>query len=182
MIAHRTVLDYLRSISNPKLRDQYVALHEANPFYNSVCAGAQHHHWWLGGLADHVGEMIEFCLEMLHWQGADLRNITEDDIIIACYLHDFAKIWTYTPLTDFERGANPEKYFPRQQFMRRPGVSFDIVDEESQTLLYLARNGIIPTEQQWSAVLFAEGGWSAANFDYGRTRSEERRVGKGCKC
>lgn len=166
-----TIKDYLSLLQEPQ-RSQYLAFHEAHPYYNQVCAGAKHHHWWIGGLADHVCEMIGVGLDLFSLYKGDLEGkVSRDDIIIACYLHDFAKIWTYELIEDRDREKNPYKYHPMQLFKVVDGA-FNILDEESKTLLHLTRAGIIPTDRQWSAVLFCEGGWADASFGAaGRSRT-----------
>lgn len=159
-----TVLDHLNRIDPPELAAKYVDFHEKHSYYDTVCAGAKHHHWWRSGMADHVREMIGVSLDLYRMYRGDLQGrITESDIIIACYLHDFAKIWTYEEITDEDRERAPKKYLEQQLFKPINGA-FNIVDEESKTLLELSRFGITPSEAQWSAVLFAEGGYADANF------------------
>lgn len=160
----QSIVDYLAAIQPKELAAQYIIFHREHAYYDQVCAGAKHHHWWIGGMADHVREMIGVSLDMLDLYYGDLQGrVTESDIIIACYLHDFAKIWTYEFLTDDDREADPKRYKENQLFRPLNGA-FDIVDEESKTLLELARSGIVPSEKQWSAVLFAEGGYADRNF------------------
>lgn len=159
-----TVLDHLNRIEPPELADKYVAFHKEYSYYDTVCAGAKHHHWWRQGMADHVCEMIGVGLDLYRMYSGDLQGrITESDIIIACYLHDFAKVWTYEEITDEDRERAPKKYLEQQLFKPVTGA-FNLIDEESKTLLALARAGIVPSEAQWSAVLFAEGGYADANF------------------
>lgn len=164
--AKTTITEYLESLT-PPLNNKYVVFHETHSYFDTVCAGAKHHHWWRGGLAQHVREMIGVCLDLYDLYRGDLANkITRDDIIIACYLHDFAKVWAYEELGDDDREKHPHKYLDDQLFRPHNGA-FNIVDEESKTLLELARAGIVPSELQWSAVLFAEGGYSDRNFTIG---------------
>src|SRR5271163_973903 len=166
--------DYLASLSNPVLADAYLSLHEHHKYFDQVCAGAKHHHWWVGGLQDHCCEMIGVALDLFDMYQGDLKGkITRDDIIIAIYLHDFAKIWTYELITDEDRDKAPKKYLDQQLF-RPVNGAFRIVDEESKALLELSRFNITPTDLQWSAVLFAEGGYSDRNFTIdGLSRTSE---------
>jgi hypothetical protein len=172
----KSVLDYLEGLSDPILREQYVKFHRTYPFFNRVCAGAKHHHWWVGGLADHVVEMIGYCFDLIDLYPGDFEHkLTKDDVVIACYLHDFAKIWTYELITDEDREKKWPKYLEEQVFKPMSGA-FNTVDEESRTLLELARVGIVPSNQQWSAVLFAEGGWADANWGPARTTKTSETV------
>jgi len=156
-----TIRQWLESLSEP---DLYLVFHDDHLEFDHVCAGAKHHHWWRGGMADHVKEMIGYALDLYDLYPGDLKNVvTRDDIIIGCYLHDFAKIWMYEEITEEDREKNPKKYHPQQVFRPVYGA-FDIVDEESKTLLELSKYGIVPSEMQWSSVLFAEGGYSDRNF------------------
>lgn len=162
--AKTTMREYLASLSNPVLTNDYLNFHEHHKYFDQVCAGAKHHHWWIGGLNQHCVEMTGVALDLLDLYKGDLAGqITRDDIIIAVYLHDFAKIWTYELITDKDRDKNPRRYLEQQLFKPVSGA-FNIVDEESKTLLELARFNIVPSEAQWSAVLFAEGGYSDRNF------------------
>lgn len=172
--AKTTIREYLASLSSPQLADDYISFHENHLYFETVCAGAKHHHWWRGGLAEHCCEMIGYALDLLDLYKGDLQGrVTRDDIIITTYLHDFAKIWTYEEITDEDRDKAPKKYLEQQLFKPINGA-FDLVDEESKTLLELARANIVPTTEQWSAVLFAEGGYADANFRIsGLTRTSE---------
>jgi hypothetical protein len=159
-----TIADHLSRIEPAELAKKYLELHAAHSYYDTVCAGAKHHHWWRSGMSDHVREMIGVGLDLYRVYRGDLQGrMTESDIIIACYLHDFAKVWTYEEITDEDRERAPKKYLEQQLFKPVNGA-FNLVDEESKTLLELSRAGITPSEAQWSAVLFAEGGYSDANF------------------
>lgn len=161
------MIDYLKGLSDPVLRDKYVAFHNEHLDFDHVCAGARHHHWWIGGLEDHVIEMIGVCFDLLDLYRGDFNGkITKDDCVIACYLHDFAKIWTYELISDEDREKNPKKYSEQQLFKPVNGA-FNLVDEESKTLLELSKYAIVPTEAQWSSVLFAEGGYADRNFTFG---------------
>ena len=158
-----TIRQWLESLSDP-YPEQYVSFHDDHLEFDHVCAGAKHHHWWRGGMADHVKEMIGYSLDLYDLYPGDLKNIvTRDDIIIGCYLHDFAKIWMYEEITEEDRERDPKRYHNQQIFRPLYGA-FDIIDEESKTLLELSRYGIVPSEMQWSSVLFAEGGYSDRNF------------------
>jgi hypothetical protein len=158
-----TIRQWLESMSDP-YPEQYVPFHDDHLDFDHVCAGAKHHHWWRGGMADHVKEMIGYSLDLLDLYPGDLKDkVTKDEIIQACYLHDFAKVWTYEEITEEDREKDPKRYLAQQVFRPVYGA-FDIVDEESKTLLELGRWGIVPSEAVWSAVLFAEGGYADRNF------------------
>lgn len=161
------VRDYLSQIEPKGLSDKYLALYDANPYYKECPAGAKRHHWWKGGLEVHVSEMIGIGLDLMELYPGDV-HFSRSDVIICCFLHDFAKIYLYREITPQDREKN-RRLHPSQQYTFRPGV-FNLLDMESKILLEVARAGIVPTDQQWSAVLFTEGGYSAANFDFnGRT-------------
>jgi len=170
-----TTREILAQISDVELATKYVEFHDQHTYFDQVCAGARHHHWWLGGMSDHFREMVGIGFDLFDLYYGDLQGrITKDDIIIACYLHDFAKIWTYEMIDDEDREKNPKKYLEQQLFKPVHGA-FDVVDEESKTLLELGRCGIVPSETQWSAVLFAEGGYADRNFTIaGLSRTGER--------
>lgn len=168
--AGTSIEDYLKQLEPNGLAEKYLEFYNAHPFYKEVCGGAKHHHWWMGGLEDHVREMIGIGLDLMDLYTGDF-TFSRSDVIITCFLHDFNKIWIYKYLTDEERARNPKRYKEKQVFSFVDGVN-NILDGYSQILLELSRYGITPTNEQWSAVLFHEGGYASANFDYnGRTHT-----------
>ena len=160
-----SIQTYLELITPPELKDKYISLYlEYKDTLETFPASGKHHHYWAGGYSQHVREVMGISLDIYGLYKGDLSKITESDIIIACFLHDFAKVWGYKRIP-IEDKDNP-KYHPLQQFVSIVD-NFRLVDAESKTLLELSRHGITPTEMQWGAVLFAEGGFSDASFGYG---------------
>jgi hypothetical protein len=166
--AKTSVRDYLLQIEPVELCQKYVAFYDTyRTKFEEVPAGAKHHHWWEGGLNEHCSEMIGIGLDMMELYPGDV-NFTKSDVIISVFLHDFAKIESYRKITAEDRARN-KKLLPNQVFTYKEGNP--LVDEESATLLKLAKAGIAPTDEQWSAVLFAEGGYADACFGpHGRTK------------
>lgn len=163
-----TLREYISQIQPVGLAEQYLELYDAHPFHKEVCAGAKHHHWWKGGLESHLCEMIGLGMDLMDLYPGDF-TFTKSDVIIVIFLHDFAKIWTYRYITPEEREKKSNKFKEKQIFTYVEGA-FNRLDAESTTLLELSRRGITPTDNQWSAVLFAEGGFAKAHFSFqGRT-------------
>ncbi len=160
-----TLEEYLEQIEPRVLAQQYLHFYYAHPFHKEVCAGAKHHHWWKGGLEDHLREMIGIGIDIMDLYPGDF-TFSKSDLIIAVFLHDFGKVWTYRYITDDDRSKNPKKFKEQQVFTYTDG-QFNTLDAESRILLTLSRHGITPTDEQWSAVIFAEGGFSAAMYDFG---------------
>jgi hypothetical protein len=145
---------------------KYVNLHQKFPAFAENPAGMKHHHWWKGGLEEHCKEMIGIGFDLYDLYSGDL-SFSKSDVIVAVFLHDFAKVWSYVPMTEEDKKDPRSK--PGQEYKGNRDA-FKKVDDESKTLLALSALGITPSEEQWSAVLFAEGGYSKANFSYqGRT-------------
>lgn len=163
------IREYLQQIQPAELAEKYLEFYDAHPFFKETPAGAKHHHWWKGGLEDHVREMIGIGMDMMDLYPGDM-TFSKSDLIIVCFLHDFDKIWIYKYITAEDR-QRPNRFKDKQVFTFHPGVN-DILDGYSLKLLELARHGIVPTNEQWSAVMFHEGGYASANFDYnGRTKT-----------
>lgn len=169
LIKHRFTnkkpIEYLEEIQPEDLAKKFIKLHEDHPFFDQVCAGCKHHHVETGGLARHVSEMIGWCLDItaLHsgdWEG----KVSKTDIIIGCYLHDFSKVWTYDYLSPEEQRELPIE-LKWQEFKAKDGL-LKYVTEDAKLLMELAKYGIILSERQVGSVLFAEGGYSQANFDW----------------
>jgi hypothetical protein len=164
--AETSIREYLLQIEPTELSKQYVAFYDAHPAYKEVCAGARHHHWWQGGLEQHVREMIGIGIDIIDLYTGDI-SFTKSDFIIACFLHDFNKIWIYRKLTADDREKNPKKYHEKQEFGYTNNPREQIMDGYSMILLELAKFGIIPSDPQWSAVLFHEAAFSPAGWGYG---------------
>lgn len=163
--AETTMKEYLQQIQPTELAEQYLEFYNAHPLYKDVCAGAKHHHWWKGGLEQHVCEMIGVGMDMMDLYPGDMI-FTKSDLIIACFLHDFNKIWIYRELTQEEKVNNPKKYHEKQVFGYQPAGRSEIIDGYSMILLELAKAGIVPSDIQWSAVLFHESAFSPAGWSY----------------
>jgi hypothetical protein len=147
----------------------YMALYIDHPYFAEVCAGAKHHHWWKGGLEQHVVELICFMADQLIASPEAYMGVTLNDCIIVALLHDFDKIWAYVPLSQDDISMREEgstKYHAEQVF-KSSYKEFTQLDGVSKTLRLLSSRGITPTESQWSALLFAHGGYSNANFGFG---------------
>jgi hypothetical protein len=160
-----SIVDYLLGIQPWELALKYQKFHEQHDFFESVCGGCRNHHTQVEGLARHTREMIGICLDLFDLYRDDLDQVTQTDIIIGCYLHDFAKIWTYQFLSPAD--LNSQRYSGDQFFTYRKG-QFRYVTMEVRTLLELAAEGIVPTQKQAGAMLFAEGGYSTSNFGFGQ--------------
>lgn len=160
--AKTTMEQYLGMIAPADLASKYLTMYRAHPFHKEVCAGAKHHHWWKGGLEDHLTEMIGIGFDIMDMYPGDF-SFTKSDLIIAVFLHDFSKVWTYRYITNDD--VAKDKFKDKQVFTYTDG-QFNILNEESRIILECGKFGIVPTDQQWSAVIFAEGGFSQAMFDF----------------
>jgi hypothetical protein len=174
----RTLLE--KNIADEKLREQYLAFYDAHPFFQECPAGALHHHTSVGGLETHCREMIGIGLDLLDLYPGDFQNkVTKEDVVIAVFLHDFAKIWSYRYITGDDR-ASGKRFKDGQEFTYTENEPFAIIDSETKTLLELARFGIIPTDSQASALLFCEGGFAKAHFAFGGPSPTSKTVNKRC--
>lgn len=160
------IIDYLDAIEPAELAKKFMKLHNEHDFFEEVCAGAKHHHVEVGGLVRHVQEMIGFCLDLTalypgDWEG----KVDKSDIIIACYLHDFSKVWHYEYLSPEELREKAGTNECWQKF--KPVFDkFKYLTEDAKLFIELAKYGIILSEKQAGAIIFAEGGYSQANFDW----------------
>lgn len=143
---------------------KYTELLAETPYFLDVAAGAKHHHWWVGGLTDHVLEMVAWMIDQVDRYPEAYRDITLDDVIVTAFLHDFDKVWSYERLSP-EDATNP-KYAAGQTF-KSISSHTSILDGLNLTLLHIARRGIVPTDKQWPAIVFAHGGYADANFAFG---------------
>jgi len=168
--------EYLLQIEPIELQQKYLELHDAYPAFRKLCAGAKHHHWWVGGLDQHCCEMLGMGLDIMELYPGDF-TFSKTDLIITIFLHDFAKVWLYREITDEDRQRNSKKFLPAQVFTYRENV-YDILTPEAKTAVELMKRGIPTTEEQWSAVCFAEGGFSSEHFGFGRAVTTSESVYK----
>jgi hypothetical protein len=150
-----------RGIARADDAHKYTELLAETAYFFEAPAGAKHHHWWVGGLHQHVLEMVAWSIDQVDRYPEAYRDITLEDIIVTALLHDFDKVWMYERLSP-EDETNP-KYASGQMF-KSTSRHTSMLDGLNLTLLHLARRGIVPTEKQWSAILFAHGGYADANF------------------
>ena len=168
------------NITDNDLREKYLKLYDDNPFFSECPAGAIHHHTDVGGLELHCREMIGMGLDLLQLYPGDFSNkVTPQDIVIAVFIHDFAKIWNYRFITGDDRAGN-KKFKDGQTFTYTDNQPYAIIDPETKTLLTLARYGICPTDQQVSALYFCEGGFAKAHFAFGGPSPTSTTVNKRC--
>jgi hypothetical protein len=162
--------DWLSEISPQTEAEKWLAFHLAHPEFQHAPASVRLHHKWSGGLSDHVRQMIGICLDIKQLYAGDWGAVSISDIIIGCYIHDFAKIWKYEKLTA-EELAQLKDNEKGQEFRYKDGA-FRYVTEEVKLIQELAKHGIQLTELQAGSLLFAEGGYSDAHFGFaGRTET-----------
>lgn len=117
--------------------------------FDRAPAAQNHHHNFTGGLLLHTTEVLEIMVRLARFLPYNNLNypkpdFSKEEVIVAAYLHDFAKIATYVE-------DSPNAW--RWQDIDLPS--------EVWTLNQLAKEGISLTENELNALLYAEGGWSA---------------------
>ena len=150
-----TVESYISQYCGSAWQQLYAAYKE--PF-ELAPAGESRHHNFTGGLAVHTAEVIRAMFEIRdtltaaslahnHPMAAQLRfpahSFSDEDIVVAAFLHDFAKIVQYV-----QDEAGDWKFSK----MSMP--------QETWTLMTLAQRGVPITEDQALSLLYAEGGFS----------------------
>lgn len=147
------VREYLERLTTQK--DKWLKFydHYAHQF-ELYCAGYKHHHIQKGGLEKHTAQVIQVALDLRDMR-KDLLNgvVSDDDIIIAGFIHDFSKIRSYIPLEEGE-----QKKFEKQEF--KCNNQLGCLDPETWTLQRLMKFEIMITPEQMNALFLAEGGFS----------------------
>lgn len=167
-VLESSIHDIIWGIDDSKVALDLAVVHDSLPFFDEVCAGAKHHHWWKGGLVQHVKEIIGWMIDEVDRGGPGVYgDITMTDMVVVALLHDLDKVWSYVWISDEERAKDPGKYHEKQVFKSTSDDLAKILDGTTRVFMYCANKGLIPTARQWSAVLFAHGGYSPANFSYG---------------
>jgi hypothetical protein len=173
----KSVREYLLILSDEELRQKFVAFYDAHPFFEKCPAGAKHHHWWESGLSQHCVEMLGLAEDLFTLYPGKYTAFTFDEVTQAVFLHDFPKIWWYRLITDEERISKPDKFKENQVFTYTEGADH-ILDAEGRLAAYLMRWLLAVSDRVWSAVLFAEGGFSKSHFKFGGVSQTSANVGK----
>lgn len=139
------MLDLYKYLEKTKLAK--FALKYKNEF-DRAPAAENYHHNFTGGLLLHTTEILEIMLRLAKYLPYNNLNYSQPDftqaeMVVAAYLHDFAKIVTY---------IEDAKDAWRWNDIELPS--------EVWTLNELAKEGISLTENELNALLYAEGGWS----------------------
>jgi len=116
--------------------------------FDRAPAAQNYHHNFTGGLLLHTTEVLETMIRLakfLPYNNISYQkpDFTKEEMIVAAYLHDFAKIATYK--------EDPKNSW-RWEDIDLPA--------EVWTLNELARSGIGLSDNELNALLYAEGGWS----------------------
>lgn len=102
---YNTIVDYTNKIKNQDLKDYILDLLNTYKKELKVAPAAKmHHHNYIGGLIQHIVECLDFSDVIKEKM---VYKIDSDDIIGACILHDFGKIFEYkidveTGLIDYD--------------------------------------------------------------------------------
>lgn len=156
-----TMKVWLSLIEDPRERELYERFYDDHPTFQEAPAGAKKHHWWRGGLEQHSVEMCEVAQALLNkfkWK------VKMSDVVQVIFLHDFPKVWSFRPVDPML----DEDVVDNQEFVYEKEVH-TILTPEHELAAYLTRWGLPVSDQVWSAVIFAEGGYAQANFGYGGT-------------
>lgn len=139
------MLNLYDQLKKTKLKD--FADHYQKAF-DRAPAAQTHHHNFTGGLLLHTTEVLTIMQRLrnyLPYNNLTYKNpdFNQEEMIVAAYLHDFAKIVTYV-----EEAKNAWRW-----------ADIELPDEV-WTLNELARAAIALTDNELNALLYAEGGWS----------------------
>ena len=107
-------------------------------------ASIKYHHNQRGGWKQHIAEVTDV---MFNINAVESLGLSGEDMKLAAFLHDFAKLESYNELPDGTFG----KLVGRWKLM----------DPETWTTIKCAEKGVVLPENQVNALLMAEGGWSA---------------------
>ncbi len=133
---------YLKKTKLAAFAEEYRSAFDRAP------AAETYHHNFTGGLLLHTTEVLEIMLKLkksLPYNNLSYSrpDFSDEEVTIAAYLHDFAKIVTYVEdAKDAWRWTDIE------------------LPAEVWTLNELAKNGIGLSDNELNALLYAEGGWS----------------------
>lgn len=100
---------YISKISNDALTECCWKINDSEDFFTHPASTGMHH-GYVGGLAIHTLEVIDYALEFAR---SFPKNLVNYDVLIASALwHDYAKIWDYKLSTFFKDQYNDlPKYY-----------------------------------------------------------------------
>jgi len=148
--------EFLNEINNQDWKEKSIKILEGlekKHKYSEAPAAKKHHHDYLGGLEVHTCEVIDFALEINKLLPVD-KIFDTDLVILAAFLHDLEKPYTYKWSTYLKSRVN------------RSGKEMDIshinfpCSGEAIIFRLCARVGLVLPMNVISAIEFAHGGWS----------------------
>ena len=112
---------YLRSMADTCLADPFRAVClAAIEKYDQGYGGAKHHHAYPGGLAVHVADVVQRCLQL----SGGAKYVDLSILLTAAYWHDYGKLFEYE-LRETPRGADdctpPSTYIAVTQYAKTFG-------------------------------------------------------------
>jgi len=127
---------------------------EWKSLFEFMPGGASRHHKDPGGLSKHTAEVIQLALDMKWIRSSYFSEVTDSDIIVAGFLHDFSKIKMYRQLTPDEKASDSK------------GRSFKFdnklgdLNPETWTIHQCMKHGVVLSTSIINALFYAEGGFS----------------------
>lgn len=118
------LVNYLDEGENKK---RIIAFHHENiDAFWTYPASAAHHHCYPGGYYEHVLEVANNALTMLHLCVLDECRFTPDDLFTAVYFHDIDKAASYVPGESFRYVFDSEPATHKQlDYARELGVELE---------------------------------------------------------
>lgn len=119
-------------------------------------ASTKYHHWWFGGLSDHIAQVM-----LLMWNMRDMAHVKPWEIVVAAYLHDWEKHWKYKidkTVVCYQSKSFINSWvtpvFKINEVRFRP--SYEIKMGQ-----LLQKHGLEVSQELSNALMLSEGGWSA---------------------
>lgn len=141
--------------------DKLLQVMEEGGFFTAPCSGG-HHLAKEGGLAEHSLNVLNTATAVKKtMKGTELSKEEEDELIIACLLHDLGKMGQYGKENYVENTLKSGKQSASKPYKTNPDLLY--IDHEVRSIV-IAQQYIELTEEEQQAILWHNGLYG--NFRY----------------
>lgn len=143
--------DLIDLVEDEPLRDKFKALAlEFAPKMKELPASTRFHHWWKGGLLEHVVEVMNYSAMIIQGMSTLQEGLPGlDKALILAFVHDLDKVGRYVPNT---------RRWPKGPF--RADEDRPICESSGLIFRMVQPFGIDLDEDMLHAITFHHGGWA----------------------
>jgi len=162
----KEILELLQEVQDEKLKKTLLFIFgDIKEELMSKPAGIKKHHTSVGGLYNHIKEVMNIALSLFDSEWANY-NCSRDDVITASFVHDFNKLDIYVEAPEWKKIKYGQKFDIKKDLIR--------VNESAKTVSICSEYGLIMNDIVLNAITFHHGAWSVdASSPYGYIETKD---------